>query len=234
MLKTFKNLIPIGVVACLAVIGVSPASATLTGDVNVTPGSTVFPGDVTGQAPGTLLADTVQAFSITTAVGLMTGTIESAVYQEAGGTLDFYYQVTNTSPDGDSYTRNSDSSFSGWLTNVGSRTDGSTLTGTTFANSTFVPDTADRGATNSGAVVGFNFNAFGTADEIPVGSKSAVLVIDTNATQWKLGTASAIDSGTATVPAYEPTSTVPEPGSIVMLGSALLGLAALGRRRFAN
>ncbi len=234
MKKNFRSLILPGALVCLGVLNVSTAKATLVGDVALAPGGNVFPGSVTGDAPGTLLADQVQPFSILTAVGTMSGTIESAVYMESGGTLDFYYQVSNTSPDGDNFSRNSDSSFGGFLTDVGFRTDGSSLTGTGFTDSAFIPDTADRSTTNGGAVVGFNFNSFGTLDEIPVGAKSSVLVITTNATHYMLGTASAIDSGTATVPAYEPTN-VPEPTSIVLFGSGLLLFVGLARsRRFSR
>src|SRR5712692_4939344 len=132
MSKAFRSLSLLGVMTCVGVLGVSPASATLLGTVPTAPGSTVFPGDATGDPAGTLLADMVSPFSISTAVGTMSGTIESAVYRESGGTLDFYYQVSNTSPDGDVIDRETDSNFAGFATSTGFRLDGATLAGTTF------------------------------------------------------------------------------------------------------
>ena len=70
------------------------AAADLVGTVPTAPGDTVFPGLVApGTDPGTLLASLSTPF--TSSLGTDSGTIVSAVYQEAGGTLDFYYQVTN-------------------------------------------------------------------------------------------------------------------------------------------
>ena len=233
MIRTFKNLIPMGVVACLAVIGASNANATLTGSTPLAPGGFVLSTDVSGNAPGTLIADQIIAYSITTS-GPQTysGTLESAVYREAGGTLDFYYQINNTSPDANENMETSTvSNFGGFLTDVGYRLDGSSLGGS-FSNSTFAPGLTTRNG-GPGTTVSFHWGDV-LAPSVPPGSSSAVYVVMTNATDWKIGTAASIDSGTATVLGYQPTSAVPEPTSIVMLGSALLGLAALGRRRFAR
>jgi hypothetical protein len=209
----------------------TPSQATLAGTVPLAPGSVFpFPPDVSGNAPGILLADQVQSFStVVPGKGIMSGSIESAVYQEGpGGTLDFYYQMNNTSPDGDSFDRNTDGTFTGFATNVGYRIDGVTLTGTTFSSSTFFPVQADRKP--AGDVVGFTFNGLFTPDEdIPVGASSAVLVISTDAHFFTIGSASAIDGGTGTVAAFEPTN-VPEPMSFMLLGSGLLCLGLLRRK----
>src|SRR5260370_37748892 len=57
------------------------------------PGDTVFPCDATASPTGTLLRSLSAPFTST--LGTYSGTLISAVYKEAGGTLDFYYQVIN-------------------------------------------------------------------------------------------------------------------------------------------
>src|ERR1700681_4592523 len=47
---------------------------------------------LTSAAAGTLLASLVSPFSFTTKAGTTSGSILSAVYRNASGTLDFYYQ----------------------------------------------------------------------------------------------------------------------------------------------
>ena len=60
---------------------------------NVVPIGTSGPPDVfTGQSAGTLLANMLDPFS----VGATSGTLETAVFRKAAGTLDFYYQVNVT------------------------------------------------------------------------------------------------------------------------------------------
>ena len=183
--------------------------------------------------PGTLLATLSEPF--TTSLGLNSGTLVSAVFREAGGTLDFYYQVTNnaTAPNCgapgqqacDSLTRETDTSFLGFETSVGFRTDGATLPGGVFVNGTSVPVTADRNAV--GNVVGFLFIP-PTASAIQPGQSSAVLVISTNATNFTAGNASVIDGGVTTVASFEP---VPEATSLLLVGPGLLALGAARKPR---
>jgi len=102
----------------------SDGHATLIGTVVTAPGSSVIPGLVApGTDPGTLLA--VVSAPFTTSLGLNSGTLVSAVFREASGTLDFYYQVTNnaTGPNCggagvpcDPLSRETDSSFRGFDT----------------------------------------------------------------------------------------------------------------------
>ena len=200
----------------------SQTSGALTGTVSLTPGSSVVPGLVApGTSAGTLLADLVAPFSFTTTAGTTSGTIVSAVYKESGGSLDFYYQVNSNTSSATSLARETDTSFTGWVTSVGYRTDGSTLVGGAFINGTQAPLTADRDTT--GSTVGFNFNP-PVSSEIGPGQSSNVLVISTNATSFVAGNASVIDGGAAIVSSFQP---VPEPAAL----AACLLLGGLFMRR---
>src|SRR5262245_14337813 len=84
------------IIAAACIITMVPAcqAAPLVGTVLTNPGSTVFPFLVVEPA-GTLLASIVAPYSFVTAGGTTSGTLTSAVFRNASGTLDFYYQVSN-------------------------------------------------------------------------------------------------------------------------------------------
>jgi hypothetical protein len=97
------------------------------------------------------------------------------------------------------------------------------LPGGVFVNGLVFPSSADRSFNAS--VVGFNFIPPFAINVFPGGS-SGVLVISTNATNFSAGNFSLISGGVATVAAFQPTSgaTVPEPASLLLLSSGLVGL----------
>ncbi|MDQ6663353.1 MAG: hypothetical protein M3Z23_03060 [Acidobacteriota bacterium] len=187
-------------------------------------GPSVLPGNASGSAAGTLLASNAAPYSFATTGGTTSGTLTSAVFQNPSGTLDFYYQVANSGSSASAIARESNTSFTGFATQTGFRTDGGGLAGALFQNGSVPPVTAD----STGNVVGFSFTPPSTAKITP-GSVSSVLVVSTLATSFTLGNAAVIDGGTQTVSAFQPTSGVPEPVSMMLMGTGLLALAGIGR-----
>ncbi len=205
-------------ILAIGIVVLSPsASATILNGCLVTPGSTIILAgcDATTAPFGTLLASLTAPF--TTDNGTTGGTLKSAVYREAGGTLDFYYQVRiNTTagnisgaggcghgggqPACDPIARETDTDFSTWITNLAFRTDGG-LTGF-FVNGTVPPVTGDRNSP-VGNVIGWSFSPPDSAKILP-GTSSNILVISTNAHNFKAGTAAVIDGSTVTVASFKP------------------------------
>ena len=172
------------------------------------PGDTLTPCNATGAPFGTLLASLTAPF--TTGNGFSSGTLTSAVYLEAGGTLDFYYQVTNNTtstncgtaghPPCDALSREADTDIATFLTQLAFRTDGHLSAGL-FIDGTVPPLSADPNSPG-GNVIGFSFSPISSA--IAPGRTSNVIIISTNATNFRAGNATVTDGSGVTVASFGP------------------------------
>ena len=215
-------------VLAMAVIAVPSALADLVGSTPTGPGSTVFPGSVTGDPAGTLLADLLEPWSFTTTAGTTKGTFTTAVYQESGGTLDFYYQIANDAASATAIARESNTNFASQAFNIstGFRTDGGSLPGGIFVDGTVPPVTAD--VNSSGNVVGFSFQPPDDS-KIGPGAVSNVFVITTAATNYTSGNAELLDGGSVTMAAFQPA--VPEPNLLIGIAMGLIAMFGVRRLR---
>jgi len=176
--------------------------------VFLAPGNAVFPGEVSsGANPGTPAGQPLTSrFSITTTAGTTTGTIVSAVYIK-GGTLDFYYQLSNDSTSAFPLVAVEATSFAGYRTCVAFRADGSSLPGFQNGSNPPVTATSSNPPPAGGFEIGFQFYPPAVAPpEIAPGLTSLVLIISTNATRANnKGAAIILDEAAgATTSAYEP------------------------------
>lgn len=227
------NVIRLGRAAVLAttLLGV-PATSQAT---VLVPGGAVMPDVLTGTA-GTLVDSLLTPL---TSGGELIANLRTAVVMNAGGTLDFYYQIGNKGTSG----HNIDLAFNQ-----------SFATGSTFATNVFyrlanggldffhsvlggVPTTATRSA--DGTVVGFEFSGspLRSALRINPGEISSILVIRTNATDYMPGSTTISNSITLTGASFGPDfppSAVPEPASLLLLGSAFAAAGYVARHRVAK
>jgi len=133
------------------------------------------------------------------------------------GCLDFAYTFTNNGPHGNQ--RFSMSSFAGFSIDAGTNP---------FNPPAHLPNTVSRSVSLNGDVVSFNFDQFG--NDIQPGETTVSLVIQTDARNFTTGFVSAQDGTAGFGVAFQP-SAVPEPASLMLLGSGLLAVGGFLRKK---
>lgn len=131
------------------------------------------------------------------------------------GCLDFVYQFTNNGPGVNE--RFTSYSFEGFRVDAGYES----------GSGTNLPVTVDR--STNGAVVGFNYTG---ADNLLAGQTTALLVIETDATNYTDGYVTAQDGTAGYADGFAPAAAVPEPASLALLGSGVLLAGRVVKKRF--
>jgi hypothetical protein len=214
---------------CVCALSISAYADTLT------PGAELQPPDILSLAGLTLVAsETDVALNSLTFTADLTAAVYSGNDTSCPTTdcLIFAYQVTDTGVVGPGTGIIEDltaSNFSNYSTDVGY--DSLTTATSVFAAGGSMPLTVGRSLSGPGAVVTFDYpDADASPSDLVPGESSAVLIVETNATNYTTGLFSAIDGATATVDAFGPASSTPEPASMALIGLVLMGFGLLRKR----
>jgi hypothetical protein len=216
--KSIKALALMAFCAVSWVAGAGLAAAPVAASTCIPFGGTCSPDDFSGQANGTLVGSSDDPFLSSA----FDGTYATAVYEESGGSFDFYYQVTLASDSTDGITEIDAFGFQNALADMGYRSDGSSLGGSLVSGSV-VPTSVTRGTSGDEVawdVVGLN-----------PGDTSTVLEIHTNATAFTNGAVEITNGGNTVeefgyAPVVTPISSSANPTS-AQVGATLQDSATL-------
>jgi hypothetical protein len=178
-----------------------------------------------------------------TSGGELIANLRAAVVMNAGGTLDFYYQIGNSGMSGHNFSLSTDQAFaipsSTFVTDVFYRTENGGLPFFHDGSAAATPLSVDRSA--DGMVVGFNFSGPGTRNStrINAGEVSRILVVRTNATNYVPGLTTIANSlvlGGQSFAPFAPfaPSVTPEPTSLLLLGSGFAAAGYVARLRISK
>lgn len=211
--KISKTQLCTKVVVLLALTGLlSIAHASiLTPGGNTTPTLMVPMGTVVATVSGTIAAPASPDF---------TATYTTSVYRDpsnfwCANCLDFVYQFTNLGPAPNE--RYSMSNFDAFNVSVGMDLLG-VLDPFTITRTTVV---------GGESIIGFVFSSPGP--DVPAGTTTQLMVIETNATHWTTGLVSAQNGTAASNIAFQPTA-IPEPSSLALIGSGIVAVGGFLRR----
>src|SRR5215472_2016688 len=184
------------------------AYASVLGVGGTSPPSPLTPG-------GTLLATTSGTVTTPTfSTDFTTWVYSDPLNTWCANCLDFVYQFTNNGPDvNQRYTMFNFGSFN--------------IDAGTNPFGVHDPITVSRSMLVNGQVISFNFDQF--ADEIQPGTTTVQLVIETDATHFIPGWLS-VQDGTASFGAAFQPSVIPEPASLVLMGSGLMAVGGFLRK----